>query len=343
MRRFLFSLMTLPVFLSAQEDDIPVKSPEEIEEELVEDEALFQRAKEMFNPWYAGPLLTGGAHMMPPGSALVQPYLFVTDSYAKWDEDRNSVNTPDRINVNPSLSPFQFGITKWLDMSISAQWEFNWQQGKHANGFGDSSIGVGFPILVEGLHQPAIKVTFTESFPTGKYQRLNSRKLGLDGVGSGSFQSTFGIRMSKVVFWSQKHPMNLRATFSYTVPSHVHVHGFNVYGGGFGTNGTVRPGNSASSNVAFEYSFTQRWVFATDLVYTWANSTKFRGNRGTNADGTPASVGGGSSDQLSLCPALEYNPSPNLNFIGGVWFDMYGRNTSKFISGILSMSYSWNW
>ncbi len=334
-------LAVLPVFLLAQDE--PVKTPEEIEVELTEDEKLFKEAQEMFNPWYAGPLLTGGAHMMPPGMALIQPYLFVTNNYARWDSDRHSVNTPDRLNINPSISPFQFGITSWLDMSLSAQWVYNRQQGKHGSGFGDSSIGVGFPILAEGLNTPAIKATFTETFPTGRYQRLSSHKLGLDATGAGSYQSSFGIRMSKVVFWSYKHPMNLRATFSYTVPTRVRVHGFNAYGGGFGTRGTVRPGNSASANAAFEYSFTQKWVFATDIVYAWSDSTKFHGRRGTNADGTRASVGGGSSDQLSLAPALEYNPTTYLNFIGGIWFDVYGRNTSKFLSGIFSFSYTFSW
>jgi hypothetical protein len=228
-------------------------------------------------------------------------------------------------------------------MSFTAQWQFNEQQGKHGNGFGDSTAGVGFPILVEGLHTPAIRVTFTETFPTGRYQHLSSKKNGLDAAGAGSYQSSFGVRLGKLVFWSYKHPMNLRASFTYTVATPVRVHGFNTYGGGFGTKGTVRPGNSASANAAFEYSFTQRWVFATDLVYTWANATTFHGNPGTKADGTPASVGNGYNDQLSLAPALEYNPYANLNFIGGVWFDVYGKNTSKFISGIISCSYSFSW
>ncbi|MBI2743412.1 MAG: transporter [Chlamydiales bacterium] len=341
MKSILAGLVILPSFLIA--DQGYQKTPEEIEQELSYDEKLFKEAQEMFNPWYAGPLLTGGAHMMAPGSALIQPYVFVTDNYAVWDEDRKTVDTPSRVNFNPSISPFQFGITDWLDMSISIQGDVNWQRHKHSGGFGDSSISLGFPIMVEGLHTPAIKATFTETFPTGRYQRLSPHKLGLDSTGGGSYQSAFGLRISKLVFWSFKHPMNLRATYTYTVPSRVEVHGFNSYGGGYGTRGKVNPGNNSSANAAFEYSFTQRWVFATDLVYVWANKTTFSGKRGRNADGTVAKVGGGSSDQLSLAPALEYNPSPNLNFIGGVWFDVYGRNTSKFISGILSVSYVFNW
>jgi hypothetical protein len=335
-------LTSIPALLSA--DAAPYqKTPEEISKELSYDEELFHEAQEMFNPWYSGPLLTGSAHMMPPGSGLIQPYLFVNDNYSAWDSDRNTVDTPTRVNINPSISPFQFGVTNWMDVSISVQGDINWQRHKWGGGFGDTSVSLGFPILVEGLHTPAIKAAFTETFPTGRYQRLNAHKLGLDSTGAGSYQSTFSLRFSKIVFWSRKHPMNLRATYNYTVPSNVHVHGFNSYGGGHGTRGTVNPGNNSATNIAFEYSFTQRWVFATDAVYTWSNKTTFHGRRGRNADGTTAKVGGGSSDQLSLAPALEYNPSPNLNFVGGVWFDVYGRNTSKFVSGILSVCYVFDW
>ncbi|MBS3904353.1 MAG: hypothetical protein KGZ39_03400 [Simkania sp.] len=335
-------IVTGTIFAASPKEDA-VESPQQIQQELDQDEVLFKHAKEMFNPWYAGPLLTGGAHMMPPGSANIQPYVFVTDTYAAWNADRKSVSAPNTVNLNPSINGFQFGITSWLDMLVVAQGDVNWQGGKHAGGIGDSVLGIGFPILTEGLYQPAIKVVFNETFPSGRYEKLQSKLNGIDSTGAGSYQSQFGLRISKLVFWSYKHPMNLRASYSYTIPSDVHVRGFNTYGGGYGTNGTVHPGNTQQANAAFEYSFTQRWVFACDAVYVWANKTTFTGNPGTTSTGAVASVGSGSNDQLSFCPAIEFNPNANLNFLGGVWFDVYGRNTSKFVSGIISVAYTFNW
>jgi hypothetical protein len=318
-----------------------IKSPQEIQEELNQDEALFKEAQEMFNPWYTGPLLTGGAHMMPPGSANIQPYIFVTDTYGLWDSERDSVNISDKWTLNPQFV-IQTGITNWLDILLAVQGTVNWQKNQCSGGYGDTYLSIGFPILEEGLYRPAIKVTVSETFPTGRYQNLQPKKLGLDSSGAGSYQTGFGIRISKLFFWSYKHPMNLRASYTYTIPSDVHVKGFNTYGGGHGTRGKVKPGNSSQADVAFEYSFTQRWVFATDVVYTWANKTTFAGKRGT-IDGSPASVGGGSNDQLSLAPAIEYNWNANLGILGGAWFDVYGRNTSKFVSGILSVTYTFSW
>lgn len=340
--------MALPFVAMAQENgewveqEERIKSPEEIQRELEEDERLFKQAQEMFNPWYAGPLLTGGAHMMPPGSANIQPYIFVTDNYARWDSDRKTIHPPSLVTLAPSISGFQFGLTNWLDMILILQGSVNWQSGKHGGGYGDMILGVGFPILEETLKRPAIKFVFNETFPTGKYQRLNPRKIGLDATGGGSFVSQLGLRISKLYYWSHKHPVNLRASYSYSIPSNVHVRSYNTYGGGQGTAGTVHPGNFQQADVAGEYSFTQKWVFAMDIVYTWAHKTTFHGTPGRTATGGIASVGGGSSDQLSFAPAIEYNPSASLNFITGIWFDVYGRNTPKFVSGIISVSYSFH-
>jgi len=328
--------------LAQTSDEERIKSPQEVQQELDRDEKLFEEAQEMFNPWYTGPLLTGSAHMMPPGSANIQPYIFVTDNYAIWDNERKSVSIPDKWNLNPQFL-IQTGITSWLDILLAIQGNVNWQKDKCSGGFGDTSLSLGFCLLEESLYRPAMKLTVSETFPTGRYQNLDPKKIGLDGTGAGSYQTGFGFRISKLVFWSYKHPLNLRGSYTYTVPSDVHVKGFNSYGGGYGTRGKVKPGNSSQADVAFEYSFTQRWVFATDLVYVWANRTTFSGKLGTTADHTPASVGYGSSDQLSLAPAIEYNWNANLGFLMGAWFDVYGRNTSKFVSGIVSVTYSFSW
>lgn len=320
-----------------------IKSPEEIQMDLDAAEILFKHAQEMFDPWYAGPLLTGTATMVPPGTFIVQPYIFVTKNYAAWDHNRKTIHPPQRIILNVSNLGLFFGVTEWMDMMIQTQASMQWQEGKRASGWGDSTVAVGFPLLRQGLYKPAIKFTVIETFPTGRYQNLNPDKKGLDATGAGSYQTSIGIRVSKIFFWAYNHPLNLRWSYSYVIPSSVHVKGFNAYGGGYGTNGRVHPGNYSQANFAFEYSFTQNWVFATDFLYTWADKTTFRGKRGTHADGTKANVGGGSNDQLSLAPALEYNPNPHLSFLGGVWFDVYGRNTPQFISGIISVEYTFQW
>ena len=113
----------------------------------------------------------------------------------------------------------------------------------------------------------------------------------------------------------------------------VHVHGLNSYGGGPGTHGKVRRGHAYSFDFGYEFSFTQRWVLALDVVYNYAQKTRFSGR-------ATAPVGGPFSDQLSLAPAIEYNVNENLGFLGGVWFTVWGRNSLNFLSGIFSFTYT---
>jgi hypothetical protein len=165
--------------------------------------------------------------------------------------------------------------------------------------------------------------------------------LGLNATGAGVYATQFGLGLSKVIFWATQHPMNLRIFCGYQLSTIANVKNFNAYGGGFGTTGRVRPGNALSLDFGYEYSFTQRFNFAIDVVYSATGSTKFHGTAGTLADGTPASVGIGYSDNLSLSPALEYSFSPKIGIIAGAWFSVYGRNSNNFASGIISATFSY--
>ena len=148
--------------------------------------------------------------------------------------------------------------------------------------------------------------------------------------------------MTKILFWATPHPVNARIALAYKIAQPLTVHGFNSYGGGYGTHGRVRPGSTFNADFGIEVSFNQHWVLANDFVYTATASTSFHGNPGTTTPRgtTPASVGKGFSDNFSLAPAIEYNWSANLGVLAGVQFSVYGRNSTNFISTIISMTYT---
>lgn len=315
--------------------------PEVIEQQLKSAEAEYNQALNLFNPYYQGPLLTPSATMTAPGHGNVQGYVFVTDNYASFNEDRKSVDfKSDLVTLNPQLL-VTVGITDFMDGNIAIQGVENWQFHKSSGGFGDLSAGIGFPVLRQTVHLPGIKLAVSETFPTGKYQHLNTNGLGLDAIGGGSFQTQIGLAISKLVLWRTCHPMNLRWFFGLRLPTSVEVEGFNSYGGGFGTDGRVYPGITFSADMGIEISITQRLVFCNDIVYSATQITRFCGDPGVDATGAPASVGKGSSDNLSLAPGFEYSWTPDFGILGGVWFSVYGRNSLNFVSGIVSISYSW--
>lgn len=328
---FLFSFLCL----SAQE------SPQKIEKELMSAEAQYERAKKMFNPWYTGPLVTPSASMMPPGSADIQPYLFIGGNYGTYNKDREAVSIPHNSYSLQETTILLTGVTDSVDFTIATGGIANWENHKNGGGYNDVTATVGFCILKQTLYIPAMKFTIAETFPTGKYKNLSSNGLGLNATGGGSYQTQFGLGMSKIIWWIYEHPLHLRYFVGYTVPTPVHVKGFNAYGGGFGTHGIVHVGKSFTSDLGMEWSFTQRWVLAMDVVYVLQNETKFHGHPGVLANGAPAAVGTGYNDNLSLAPALEYNWNENLGVVAGVQFSVYGRNSPVFAKGQFSVTYTW--
>ena len=334
MRKFLFGLF-LPLMIYSQDH----KTPEEIQKELVTAEAQFKYAKEMFNPWYAGPLITPSASMMPPGQANIQPYLIIQGNYAAFNQHRHSIPLTHNSYQLQVQVPMQVGVTNTTDFTINLVGAENWQNGRSGGGFGDLYVAYGFSIFKETLNIPKFKFSIGETFPTGKYNHLDSSRL--NGIGQGTYATVFSLRAGKLIWWSYPYPMNTRLVFNYTIPTTVHVSGFNFYGGGIGTKGTIRPGNSFTADFGYELSFSQRWVFALDIVYSAQNRTKFHGNSGFNPDGTPASVGSGFNDNLSLAPAIEYNFSDAFEILWGAQFSVYGRNSANFVNGQFSVEYQW--
>jgi hypothetical protein len=345
MNKFLLTCL-LPFALLAQNGPSnnnnpppPVKSPQEIQQELNSAEAQLQRAKEMFAPYYTGPLITPSPSMVPPGHIVVSPYLFVTDTYAVFDQNRHSQSLDhNRVRLHFVPVILGFGITDTMDAQVVWGGQASWQDGHVGGGIDDVGVTLGFLIQPQKIYVPQFKLLIGESFPTGKYQNLSTNGLGLDGTGAGAYSTQVALAVSKLLFWTTKHPVNTRLFIGYTLSTNVHVKNFNSYGGGFGTRGKIHPGNNLSVDFGLEVSLTQRWVIANDIVYSATNRTKFHGKPGTTERGgsIPAPNGLGYSDNLSLAPAIEYNWTDSTGIIAGAQFSVYGRNSTNFGSAVIS-------
>lgn len=313
-----------------------IKTPEQVQEELNQAWRDFNAAKELFIPWYTGPLITGSASNVPKGKINIQPYLFLKDEYAVFNDNRKSINVPDTFSIEP-LFVYQYGFTDFMDSTLILDGFFRWRDGEYAQGFGDLSYALGFQLLKQTPYVPSIRLTIGETFPTGKYQNFVPDKAAIASTGGGIFSTQFSLFFNKIYWHIEKHPVSLRLAGTYSLPNHrAHVENFNSYGGGFGTDARVCVGHGIQAGLGIEVSLTQKWVFALDLAYDYAFETTFRGFAGVNPDGSPASVGGPSNDNFSLAPAIEYNPGPTGGLIAGVWFSVTGRNSGNFIAGVIS-------
>jgi hypothetical protein len=188
---------------------------------------------------------------------------------------------------------------------------------------------------------PGIKLAVREIFPTGNFQYLHPRKLGTDETGLGTFATQFNLIFYKVFHVYGHHWLSTTVSAEYTVNTPVHVHGFNVYGGGFGANGKALPGNQFQGIVSFEYTLNRNWALALDGVFVHTDATLFYGIPGVTFAGTLANEGQPSSEQWSFAPALEYNWSDRLGIIAGCWISAWGRNSAVFRSGVVNIDYKY--
>ena len=293
-----------------------------------------------YTPWFTGPLLAPFCRTVAPKHTNWQPYLFFTDDIGTSDHKWKHSSAPNELVVNGNLLVTR-GFTDFFDTQLVLNVFYKKENGQSSTRLGDTAIIPSFQALVDNPHgiMPDLRITFSQSFPTGKYQKLNPRKNGTDSSGSGAFTTAPGLNFQKLFHIYDHHYLRMRLTTAYALAIPVHVKGFNTYGGGFGTRGTVHPGNKWTAILAGEYTFTQNWVAAIDIMQIFENKTRFSGKRGRTAEGLPARVGGPSKKQLSLAPAIEYNFSKNLGVIGGVWFSVWSHNEKNFISGVISVNY----
>ncbi|CDZ78818.1 hypothetical protein BN59_03132 [Legionella massiliensis] len=289
---------------------------------------LFLANTAFASPWFTGPLLAPAGKTIPAGHFNFEPYGFYTEYPAGF---RN-------VEVTPILTA---GINSFMDLQTSLPYDYSWDRGKHGNGIGDYSIALGFQALrqKEGSWLPDLRIVLQEVIPTGRFERLDPKKLGTDQTGSGSYQTFLGFNFQKLFTVNKEHYIRTRLSLVGSYPSDVKVHGVNAFGGNRLTEGKVHPGRSYSVDAAIEYTLTQHWVPVMEALYVHSTSTNFSGNPGFTPGGSFANVGGKGGDSASLAPAVEYNFTPSLGIIGGVWFSVTGPHGAKFASTTVAVNY----
>lgn len=295
-----------------------------------------------YSPFYTGPILAPSANVVPKGKVNIQPYLFWKKVCGAYNHHWKKEHLLSSVTLNP-LSIFQYGLTDFLDVNLTCQALYNQKGTQHHFNYGDTSLSFGFQVLKDFLVSmvPACVAAIGVSIPTGKYQRLSNKKNGTDSTGSGAFIPNISLNFQKNFNqWFKKrldplhyHPFRLRFSAGYGFPSATKVKGINAYGGSQSTDGRVKIGGTFTSIFAWEYSFTEHWVLATDWQYTTSGKTTFSGQEGG------VTVGGPPNQQWSVAPAIEYNINSNCGVLGGAWFSFAGRNSQQFVTGIFSFTW----
>ncbi len=295
-------------------------------------------------PWFTGPLVTSSSNVIPVGHYNIEPYVGAVVYYGSYDSHWHNHKEPKFYSVG-SYTSIQLGVIERVDVQLVPQAYYQSTEKASSLRLGDMPVLVDIQLVNEDRHGwvPGVKLSAKANIPIGPYQKLNPDKLGTDAIGTGSWLPALSVIMGKLIHFSDFHFLSLRWAFQWGIPSSAHVRGFNSYGGGYGTAGTVHIGASYDGFFALEYNFTRNWALAMDVVYAHSNKTKFSGVKGAPFKEAifsipNAAIGSASSEQLSLAPAIEYNWNENVGLIAGAWFSVAGRNASNFCSGIVAVN-----
>ncbi|HXZ13307.1 MAG TPA: hypothetical protein VEG64_13040 [Candidatus Sulfotelmatobacter sp.] len=275
--------------------------------------------------WWTGPLVAPNASTLPRGHLLVEPYFY-------------DIIGP-HSNGFGSLTYINYGLAEGWTVGLLPTVGHNQVEN------GPSTAGVGMGDLTaqlqyrltnfqEGSWVPTTSINVQEGFPTGKYDRLGERTS--DGFGSGAYTTTVSF-YSQTFFWMPNGRI-LRARFNVAqaLPSNASVEGASVYDTGTNFSGHAQPGRSTLVDLAGEYSLTQRWVLAMDVIYRRTGNTSVTGRNLPNPATVQTNLG--TADTIGFAPAVEYNWKSTIGVIVGTRV-LTGHNTTKTVTPALAINY----
>ncbi|MBU6482763.1 MAG: hypothetical protein KGS09_19755 [Nitrospirae bacterium] len=289
-------------------------------------------------PWFTGTLLSTRGRTVDQGHLVVQPYVYYTRYGGVYTNNWRLQSATTSQNIIEQTY-FIYGVTDRFDIELCPQWLQNYSRGETSNGFGDLSLQLGFQAVRprDDSWAPSVRLWVQELFPTGRFTNLHPGTSLVDATGGGSFATTFGLGIQKPLNLGEGHVLRYRFNVTRTLYTSVSVTGFNAYGGGFGTDGHVAPGQVTNLLAAAEFTLTRHWGLALDISYQVVEATRFSGTVGISPTSVPATVGRGSGELLSLAPAVEYHLNGQVGLIAGPWFSVLGRNTSSFLGGVAAI------
>lgn len=297
----------------------------------------------MDDAWWTGPLLAPNAATLPQGHWLIEPYVYDSMTYGQFDRSGTLQSTGAAHDFG-SQSYIEYGLVDRFTLGLIPRLGVHESSaGQDSSDFtlGDTTLQGAFGLTQfhQGSYVPATAVVIQETFPTGKYDRLNGQTDG--ALGSGAYSTTVAL-YSQMYFWMPNgRILRTRLDVSYEASEWASVHGMSVYGTSSGFDGRVHPGPSVFGDLAFEYSATQSWVLAMDLWWEHDGNTQVEGGYvPTAAAALPAYLvqNSGSDDLLYVAPAIEYNWSPSMGVIAGARITAAGRNVGATVTPVAAIN-----
>ena len=282
--------------------------------------------------WWTGPILAPSAATLPQGHFLVEPYLYDSISYARYDVDGDRNNTADTHFLG-SQTYVLYGLVDTVSVGVIPRFGFrDVSNGRDSSGIrvGDLSLQAQYRLSQFNGVVPTTSAVMQVTLPTGKHDELGDRTS--DGIGSGAYSAMVGV-YSQYFFWLPNgRLLRTRLNVSRTFFDNADVSDVSVYGTEQGFRGRAKPGDSFVATLAGEYSITRAWVLAFDLQYQRDARSRLIDDA-TGANSTFAT-----REAISIAPAVEYNFNSRVGIIvGGIW-TLAGRNTEANLTPVVAVN-----
>ncbi len=269
-------------------------------------------------------MLAFNASTLPRGHFLVESYLF---------------NVAESGNKSPgSLAYMEYGLIDRLTVGAIPIIEYSLPE----HGPSSSGIQVGdFSLLAqyrlsqfrEGHRIPTASVLVQQGFPSGPYDRLNTRPG--NGTGSGTYLTSLSLNTQSYLWLPNGRILRWRFDTTGSISSRAAVTDASVYGTGAGFSGHAQPGKTINFDLSGEYSITRHWVVALDGVYKYSASTVVTGTQ----NGAPYLSNSGTSWIYGFAPALEYNFSSRVGLLLGTRILTPGNNAALAVTPAIAINY----
>ena len=281
--------------------------------------------------WSAGTLLSIPAVTIPAGGFLVGAELLDQISHAGGGAD--AAPAPG-LNEAEFRSAFIYGLSDDLNLGV-------WPVvglGELPRGQGGSAIALG-DWIAEGqyrLHQfhegdwlPTLSLDLAETFPTGRYDRLNRFSAPL---GAGAYTTTLGLYAQSLFRMPTGRILRAEFNLSYALSSQVGIRGMSIYGTPDGFLGHASPVSSSLGDLTLEYSLSRRWNAATEIQLELDDPTRVTG---TGPSATPIQTSSGLGHVLYVTPYLEYDWSATEGLSFGTRIYATGHNETPNVMPVI--------
>lgn len=281
--------------------------------------------------WWTGPILAASAGTLPQGHFLVEPYVY-------------DVMAP-HVDGFGSLTYINYGLTDRLTVGVIPTFGYNRVSGGPSSSHvaaGDVSVQAQWRLTQfdpdSGV--PTMSINVQESIPTGRFDHLSDHPS--DGFGSGARTTTLGW-YAQTYFWMPNgRILRTRLDIADAFSRSVNIEDVSVYGTGTGVRGQAKPGDVQTVDLAFEYSVTQNWVLALDLLYRHSENTRVTGqfllDPAATAHGDDFRSDTGASVSFAVAPAVEYNWNANIGMLFGTRIILGTRTTPATVTPVVALN-----